>query len=169
MKTFAEEKEYFRVTTNPLGLRWGYVDKNPQSIDADIRSFIKVINSAPFMYSPGMSCSGSKNDHQGIFPPHNMRFGTLVERTQGFAVIRAHIIDPRWDDVSNLLLSANNSQLIPAKNWERDDCHYNQFFPVSTERDLFAYQIFAGERGNSNQYMSTIWNELAVQIRTLIR
>lgn len=169
MKTFAEEKEYFRVTDNPIGLGWGYINENPQSIDADIRSFIKVINCASFMYSPGMCCSGSKRDHQGKFPSYNMRFGTFVEMTQGYAVIRAHIFDPRWDDVSNLLLSANNSQLIPAKDWVRDDCRCNHLFPVSDKCDLFAYQIFTGEKCNSNQYISTIWNKLAVQIKTLIQ
>jgi len=174
MKTFEEEREFYRIEGNPIGQAWGGLDSQNvlccmNGVDNDIYSFLVLLNTFPFMYSAGMSCSGSLKDHSEELIAHNYRFGLDTQVPQGYCVIRADISDEDWKNVDELLRKVPHSQLVSSENWEREDCRCYDEFPVTGSRKLFAYQIFTGKGKVGGDEITKVWKDLTCGLVGLIQ
>lgn len=174
MKTFEEEKDFYKTNTNPNGQAWGglysqNVIGGLKGVDSDIYSFLVLLNTFPFMYSAGMSCSGSLKDHEGKLEALNYRFGINTRIAQGYCVIRTNISNKSWKKVNDLLIKVPYSQLISSENWEREDCRCYDEFPVTDSRKLFAYQIFTGQGKVGGDEITGVWRDLTCGLVGLIQ
>ncbi len=174
MTCFEKEKEFYKTNIYSNIPGWSLTfDQNRINplggFDPDIFPFLALVNTFPFMYTAGMSCSGSLKDHSNELPKRNARYGTNISDYQGFCVIRANISDERWVSIQDLLLSVNHSQLTSSKDWESQDHADYKRFPVTEKRKLFAYQIFTGEGKVSGKEITDVWRDLTLGLVKLIQ
>lgn len=169
MNLFQEEKEYFKLHETPLGGPWSEIDSSLAigAFDSDIYPFLQLLNSLPFTYSAGMSCSGSLKDHDNKLAVFNCRYGINIKDPQGYCVIRADTSDSEWLNLYTLLTSVQNSKLTTSDAWERQEYHLLKEFPLD-ERKLFAYQIFTPNLLEAEKISQT-WRTLAIGIIDIIQ
>lgn len=173
---FSEEKEYFRWFKHPHIVAWSQIGsdietKTGMMIDADIQPFLTLANLLPYVYSAGMSCSGSANDHPNTsLIKRNERFGIQVSEPQGYCVLRANTKEKEWSNFERLLLSISESTLTPSNKWEREDTRKEELFPNKEGRTLFCYQIFLNrESGYTYENIEEAWNHLSHETLKLIQ
>ncbi|MBT3407317.1 hypothetical protein HOK68_03970 [Candidatus Woesearchaeota archaeon] len=120
-KNFLEEKMFRKITgqhINPYDPEgkdqlafgsqiWGQLNEN--YLDSDIRGLIKTINELDFLYTKGMSCSGSIKDHFGFtsgFLEKPLDCGEYINALneygidksgfQGYIMLRADTNNPKF-------------------------------------------------------------------------
>lgn len=152
-----------------------------------------AVNSLPFAFSKGMSCSGSYVDHTTVdglklagnliltepeilvsgtrvfyLQNHgqNERFGIRVGEPQGYAVLRANQAHEGWQTLENMLQAIPDSALTVDSKWAREDTKDEDHTPNTS---TYCYQVFLLEEHtngdfDSLSYMSAIWSELAYKI-----
>jgi hypothetical protein len=181
---FEEEKEFYkkkRITIPPIqtpvfGYWWDQLDRLMQRVDPDIKPFIQTVNSLPFAYSKGMSCSGSFSDHHVLKDQkaeytlcvggHNMRFGIRLSEPQGYAVLRVNQQAKQCQEFLNLLARVPHSALTAHTQGDRHEI-------IDTDRTPHAqtvyYQVFVPptlqvKYPEDTTYMTKLWQSLTRDI-----
>lgn len=174
MKSFQDEKMFYRDNKPDCGQAWEGIFTQDvfygwEPVDPDIYSFLVLLNTFPFMYSAGMSCSGSLKDHKGFLVANNGRFGIDVEAPQGYCVIRVDKSQEGWEKFKRLLTRVPHSKLTSSLNWVREDCRYLNQFPASDYRDLVSYQIFTGDGKVRGDVVANVWRDLTYGLVDMIQ
>lgn len=190
---FATEKEHYRTNESDYSNPWGCAF----DVDRDILPFVYAVNSLPFAFTKGMSCSGSFEDHASIggngilyetsvfdklvessnpnyeFPlktsSRNERFGARLHEPQGYAVLRVDTRHEQWSALEATLQAEPNSLLLEQDKWERADLRDLDKTPHAK---TMSYQIFLPEEQRQDNpkdksHMRFIWFFLAHKISSL--